>query len=348
MKDDFVGHPPGILKEITDHIHRRAFQLQPEHAIAAALSLTATVLGRRFCSESGLQTNLFLLSVGPDSTGKRRSMRTVAEILEATGLEHLLVWGELADRDALIARVAQRLSILLQYNSLTMVTELLGLNQLDEEANNILAELVELHDNAATGVTCGIASDKIMRISSIKHPCVNVHTSMTGDRMSLALKASVEAVQFLNRALIVDASMASRGNQRHRRSLNYVPVPILDWISLVTDEGSIAPENYEPKRVVKTPEADRLFNRFKTEIAGKRSVALGSETVSPWAYALEQTDKIALIAACAEDPNQPIVAEQHVWWAIGFVRYCAELLDCRLAFEASHSRLADFSSSVVN
>ena len=338
-RSDLFGNPPGILKDIADHVQRRSFLLQPEHAVAAALSLAATVLGRRYCSEEGLQTNLYLLSVGPDAGGKRRSMSTVEEILEAAGLDHLLT-GELADQEALIARVSERKSLLLQFNSLSTLTTMLAMDNLNRRDLGILVNLTELYEAATSRFHPPDHGGEQDSNAGIDHPCVNVHTALTDDGLIRALHASSPARSFLSRFVIVPISQPD--DHDRIASENEAPESILEWIrSAVGNEASGA---YAPIQVPKTPEAGALFEHFAREIDDHRQT--GKDF--PWGQALEQADKLSLVAACADELNQLSVTEQHARWAIGFVRHCAELLDNRLAFEASHSGLAGLGAHAVH
>ncbi len=156
---------------------------------------------------------------------------------------------------------------------------------------------------------------------------------MTGDQLSITMKTSPEAAQLFNRFVIVEAS--ARQHKHPERKMNKISTQILDWIRSVT--SNTVSEEYAPLRVSKMSEASQLFDQFHAEITDKTSIELGSIIISPWEHAYNQADKIATICACADNPIQPCVTEQHALWAIGFVKYCAKQFECRLTVESSHS-----------
>ena len=346
-RDDIIGNPPGILKEISDYLQLKSFGLMREHAIAAALSLVASVLGRRYCNEDGQQTNLYLLSVGPDATGKRCSMRTVEEILENSGLEFLLT-GELADQEALIARVSERKNLLLQFNALSTLMTMLAIDNLDRRDIGLINNLTELFDTAASRFYLpdhGVEQDIN---ASVDHPCVNVHIALTAEGLFVVLASSSIVERFLNRFLIVP-NWASGIADKFASEIE-VPESIQRWIHSVVgdhpeaDVGNGATNAYTPTKVMKTQEAEVLFKQFERKIDKHRQ----SGKDFPWGRAREHAEKIAMIAACADNLSQPSIAEQNARWAIGFVRYCVELLDSQRAFESSHSSITGLGSHITH
>jgi len=55
----------------------------------AALSLAATVLGRCYCGETKLRTNLYLVSIGTTGSGKEHPREAIRCILNAADCDYL-------------------------------------------------------------------------------------------------------------------------------------------------------------------------------------------------------------------------------------------------------------------
>lgn len=63
-----------LVGEVRDWLQSSCHDLPPSIALGAALAFVGALKGRKFCTDTNLRSNLFILSVAPSGTGKTRAM----------------------------------------------------------------------------------------------------------------------------------------------------------------------------------------------------------------------------------------------------------------------------------
>ena len=85
--------PEGVLAAIMNYILKNSYIEQPSFAFSAALSLIATLSGRKFEFE-GVAPNLYLLNVAPSGSGKNAPQEKIKEVLIDAKCDYLLGSGD--------------------------------------------------------------------------------------------------------------------------------------------------------------------------------------------------------------------------------------------------------------
>ena len=85
--------PEGVLAAIMTYILKNSYIEQPAFAFSAALSLVATLSGRKFEFE-GVAPNLYLLNVAPSGSGKNAPQEKIKEVLIDAKCDYLLGSGD--------------------------------------------------------------------------------------------------------------------------------------------------------------------------------------------------------------------------------------------------------------
>ena len=85
--------PEGVLAAIMTYILQNSYIEQPAFAFSAALSLLATLSGRKFEFE-GVAPNLYLLNVAPSGSGKNAPQEKIKEVLIDAKCDYLLGSGD--------------------------------------------------------------------------------------------------------------------------------------------------------------------------------------------------------------------------------------------------------------
>ena len=83
----------GVLAAIISYILKNSYIEQPAFAFSAALSLIATLSGRKFEFE-GVAPNLYLLNVAPSGSGKNAPQEKIKEVLIDAKCDYLLGSGD--------------------------------------------------------------------------------------------------------------------------------------------------------------------------------------------------------------------------------------------------------------
>lgn len=81
-------HPGGFVEEVMNYINDTAVCEQPMFALAAALTLTGILIGRKAEADDGTRSNLYVMAIGASSSGKNQPLKAIADLLDAGGLSH--------------------------------------------------------------------------------------------------------------------------------------------------------------------------------------------------------------------------------------------------------------------
>jgi len=324
---DNLYNPPGILKDILDYILQTAYIPQPPFALNAALSLTSTVLGRRFCGETKLRTNLYLVSVGTTGSGKEHPREAIRFILDSANCDYFDGGENIASGQGLLTRVSMNPSILFQLDEFGLWMKSLQQRNSGRYNGEIMPTLMKLYTSTNTKYKgTEYANQRERPRADLMFPCVNIHATTTGETFYAALSSSEVVNGCLNRLLVVDTTNMPEGEERE--TIEDIPVPqeIIDWIETVNKheklQGNLkGHSDHNPTRVSKSPEASKLFRQFLRESKARRKAAKKLETVYILRRMFEKADKIATVCACAEDLDRLIVTKKHAEWAIQFVTY---------------------------
>jgi hypothetical protein len=92
-KNNELPHAQGAIKILQDNILANSWIKQPDLALGAALSLIATLVGRKFIF-GGLAPNLYVLNIAPSGSGKDAPQSQIKKYLTDIGCDHLLGSGD--------------------------------------------------------------------------------------------------------------------------------------------------------------------------------------------------------------------------------------------------------------
>ena len=323
VPDDLLT-PPGILSDVARYISDSAGRAQPVFSVVAALSLCGLIIGRRYGTETGLRSNLYLVSVGPTGCGKNHPRSAIKKILASANLSGLLGGEELASGQALLTRVQLSPNVLFQLDEFGLLMQSIQSPTAGNHLAGILTNLIKLF-SSASDVYFGTeyANQEHRPRVDIEYPCVHVHATTTGETFYDALGSGHVVSGYLNRLLVCETDISRP--ERKRASITDVPPCVLEWIHHIQHRQSehnlqgIHPGT--PFVVRKDPDAARAFLDLDTLIDAEMAATRGTGLDALWNRVWEHADKIALVVACADAPEEPVVKARHADWAIRFVLF---------------------------
>jgi|GEM_PF-1037173 hypothetical protein len=320
---------PGFVENVIDFNLAGAFRPQPALALAGALTLLATLTGRKIADRQGSRTNLYCLGVCGTSQGKERAREVNKEILCASGLDSLLGPESFASAPGLFNAVALQPAILFQLDEIGRYLKTMGDAAKSPHLYNIVTVLMRMFTSSST-IYKGDAYADSKRNVTINQPHACVYGTTTPDVLYGALTSDNLTDGFLSRVLIFEGGDTSS----RRIDKPGIPSQLVRqakwWGAFKPGGGNLESQNPQPMIVEATPEALQVLDDLRTwsEEEQKR---MGEPLGLLWPRAVEKANKLALLYACSVNASLPFIEAVAAQWAVDVVKH----LTARLVFLAS-------------
>lgn len=325
--------PGGIVQKIADWIIQTAQKPQPILALAAALSVVGTVLGRKVSTTTGLRTNYYLVGVAGTSAGKDHGRKCIKVLFQAAGLSELLGGEELASGSALLARAADHPSSLFQIDELGLMLKAVATKGAGPHLASIVTNLMKLFSSAGT-VYHGTeyADRKTKERKDIPYPCVGLHGTTTPETLWPALGSQDVLSGYLNRMIILFVP-DKRVAKNYDVGIGQPPDEIIEWMKAARELqcGILGLDPASPIELKFPGMAGQIFREFDEWIENRMEETKASGLAPLWGRAWEHAAKLALGMACAryDAPTLKQVASgggleidpTSAQWAVDFVKF---------------------------
>ena len=332
--------PAGMVGTIVQHILATSHQPQPELAVAAALCLCATVLGRRVATSTGLRTNLQIIGVAKTAAGKEHARKINKDILLASRSGEFIGGEEIASGQGLVSRIAAHPVSLFQIDEFGLFLQAVQNPNAGSHKAEIVNNFIKMF-SAATSVYYGTeyADQRTRPRVDIPHPCVVLYGTTTPETFFPALGSAHVASGYLNRMLV--CMSPEKRPVRLRAGWVAPPQSIIDWVEsakTLSDKsgGNISGSAENPVRIGESKTAAKAFDDFQAEIDRRLEEADKSGNAALWGRAWEHAAKIAVVIELGNNLESRSVSGESATWAIEFVRHWT----CVMADEIS-ARVAD-------
>lgn len=211
---DWVA-PGGLLGAIADWIVETTPR-RPNRpmALAAAISIVGTVLGRHLAGPTRSGTHLYIACIGETAAGKDRPMQAIGEILDAAGLGFLVISGKFKSDVALENAIADNpcsVAIIDEIGQ-QLFASIMGRKAGTHQAN-IGAILRETWPRSFREIATSCSAAR--KGHKIKSPAFSIYGASTVDEFYASLSGAAVDNGFINRFLIIKAAKRARGGVRH-------------------------------------------------------------------------------------------------------------------------------------
>lgn len=324
-----LGHPPGLIGELSEYFHSTAIRPVKEVALAAALAFVGGIVGRTYnISSTGL--NQYIILLAKTGTGKEGALAGIEHLLgivrpQVPVIDQFLGPSAFASGQAVIKALGRHpcfVSVLGEFG--------LTLQQLSDyraNAATVMLRKVLLDLYAKSGWSRSLRptvySDSSKDTSSIKAPNVTILGESTPETFFDGLDIS-----HILEGLIPRFSIIEYKGGRPRRNRMYGGGPtdelVRKVISMVITSQTIASNNVCCH--VKTSEAAMvLFDEFD-EIADYQ-INEGTEMARElWNRAHLKALKMGALIAVGCDQKEPVICADVARWAIAFVERDIQVL----------------------
>lgn len=327
MPDDLTA-VPGFIGDVMRFNLDGAHKPQPVLALAGALSLLATLTGRKITDTQGTRTNLYAIGVSGTSTGKQRAREINKDLLFAAGLESMIGAESIGSAQGLVNEVVAQPAILFQLDEMGRYLKTMS-DSREPHLYNIISVFMRMFtDSGSIFRSDAVVDPKRIKTIHNPHPCI--YGTTTREALYNALTIDSLHDGFLSRVLVFEGD---DGIAKRRIEKPTLPASLIEQARFwggFNPGGNLSSANPRPLIVQATPAAGRIFAGFD-EAAEADQRQLGEPLGALWPRATEKANKLALLYACSENPHSPIVTDAAATWAVELVSY----LTTRLVFLSS-------------
>ncbi|MEP0060447.1 DUF3987 domain-containing protein [Rhodopirellula bahusiensis] len=296
-----------FLSQVISHNLETSFKQQPAFALAGALALTASLIGRKVKDEFGTRPNIQAISVGPTTCGKDHARQLNKKILSLSG-NGAIAGSEKVTSDAAIYRALQESpSMLAQYDEFGRFLKTTNSASSSPWLFNVVTAMMELY--TSTSDIAYKPKDYADRRNNIEinQPCLVLHGTSTPDAIYEAFGASAVEDGFLGRCLIFESKLQPKRQMRPEKEIPESVIKTAEFWKDFTGfgKGNLAGTNPNPATVETTTEAAGIFESFY-ELSHLHTTA--QQAGYPlWGRAEQKARQVALVLACGFNYEAPLI-----------------------------------------
>lgn len=319
---------PGFISDIIEHNLRGAYREQPVLALAGAISLLAVLTGRKVTDTQGTRTNLYCVSLAGTSMGKERARVVNKEILHEAGLERLIGAESIGSSQGLVASVVANPAILFQLDEIGRYMKTMR-DAKDAHLYGVVSVLMRMFTDAGTFFKSDALAD-MKRAYTIPQPCACIYGTSTKEAFYDALTLDSLQDGFLSRVLIFEGDDEAAKRYVSKPELPRHIVEQAAWWGNFNPGGNLSHVNPKPLVVPMTASARAIMYEYDST-AQFEERRLGKPIGCVWPRVVEKANKLALLYACSESPQSPVITDAAALWATELTSHLTQML----AFQAS-------------
>lgn len=303
-------NPPGVLSAIIDYTLRTSIYPQPELALAGAISLLATVTGRKLTDTYGTRTNVYVLGLAPSGSGKEQARRTNKVLLQLSGASSMIGNERLGSAAGLITSVSESPAVLMQIDEIGRLLMTMKHPEKAPHLYNIGTVLMQLYACSDT-LWIGDAYADAKRVRRIEQPHAVLYGTATPEGFWESLTTENITDGLLGRVLAIESAAGYSDPQKPERC--DPPSGLVDairwWVQYQPGGNmqSVGGEHAtpDPLCVEYSPEAAERFEGHMAAIAQRRKDD-DPKAAAIWSRSAGKAGKLSLIFAASRCPCTPL------------------------------------------
>lgn len=336
MLPEFVANAPGMLGEIADWINATAAKPQPEFAVAAAIAVGATLMGRRFetYAEPAQFTSLYFILMAESGEGKDHPQKAVVKIIDRAGQRNLLGGSGYTSAAGVMSALLNKPSHVSIMDEFGQLLKTAGKNG-SQNTDSALTKLMEVFSSPNGQLTSQQYSTMLLNkkdaaeagSKTIYNPAITLVCATTPGVFFKALGEDDISGGLLGRFLLIQSNIPRRLSEMPER--RELPDAIVDWCKEIVAEHSAGADLRDltdpnvPATTVKMeyhPECRVLLREFEEAIRVRQNAMDDNAVIL--ARSREKAMRLSMIVAKAINaPRDNLIRADAVSWAIKYVKH---------------------------
>jgi len=316
---------PGLVSAVMDFTLANAPYPNVGLAFCGALALQSYLCGRKVCDPGDLRPNIYLLALASSGTGKDFPRKVNARALFEIG--HVAALGDkFASGEGIQDALARTSAMLFQNDEMDGVLRQINLDR-ENKRESIPNILLTLYTSANDVYPMRVKAGQ-KEAAHIDQPHLTLFGTATPQYFYESLSQRMLTNGFFARLIIVD--IGKRGEGQTPGSPRNLPEAILQiarwWGEFQpgSRRANLLELHPEPRVVPWTTEAEEAFTALQRQTEKEYDDAheRNDEVARvAWSRTHENAKKLALLHACSENHEDPVIALSAVEWATAFAMH---------------------------
>jgi len=323
-----------VLGEIIEAMVRSARRPNRRLALAAALPLLGTVIGRRVSGPTQSGTHLYVISTGETGIGKQHYLSAIERFAMDAGLGRHLGPSQFMSLGAIVKFMARAPLSICPQDEFGAILKKITHPKASGHELAISAVLREAWGRSFQP----FRTPEYSTTSSveIKAPALSLFAATTADELFEGLKGRDMVNGFMNRFLVIDAGArtpeADPSSNLRDEAARLAPIIAKAYRIGMSAKGNMAGlvdknGDSDPEPFVVPWQSQAAHDAYMDLSAEcERRMSDGSDGGKLFARTAEIALRIATIRACGDDITAPMVTIDHMEWASRLALQSAELL----------------------
>jgi len=316
---------PGLVAEVMEFTLANAPYPNVGLAFCGAMALQSYLCGRKVQTVDDLRPNIYLLALASSGTGKDFPRKVNSRVLFEIG--HISALGDkFASGQGIQDALLRSNAMLFQNDEMDGVLRQINFDR-DNKLESIPNILLTLYTSADAVYPIRVKAGQKEALS-IDQPHLTLFGTATPQYFYESLSQRMLTNGLFARMMIVD--IGKRGRGQRPGSARHVPDSVLQkarwWAEYQPGRagGNLHQLHPDPRPVPLTPEAEEAVDRLQRmgEDEYAKADAAGDEmSRTAWSRTCENAKKLALLYACSENHENPIIGLPAVEWATEFAMH---------------------------
>ena len=319
-------HVPGFIEQVMDFTLAHAPYPNVGLAFCGALALQSYLAGRKVQTSTDLRPNLYLLALASSGTGKDYPRKVNSRVLFEIG--HIAALGDkFASGQGIQDALLRSPAMLFQNDEMDGVLRQINFDK-ENKHESIPNILLTLYTSANDVYPIRVKANQ-KEMAHVDQPHLTLFGTATPQYFYEALSHRMLTNGLFARMIIVD--IGKRGRGQLPGSVRNLPAPLLQtarwWAEYSPGKraaGNLYGIHPEPRVVPFTPEAEHALGELQRmgEDEWDRAHDAGDEPAqTAWSRTCENATRMALLYACSENHEDPVIGLPAVEWATAFAMH---------------------------
>lgn len=304
---------PGLVNDMQAWINACAIRRQPIFAFAASLAFAGLLMGRKVQSQTGLRTNLLIISLGDSAAGKNEARNCIRKALYETDNQHLIGAETIGSESGLLDElVKQGGHVIYQLDEIGHALMAMTSKKAQGWLSAVIPTLMKLQSSAGQtwiGKSLKQTKDNTGR-ADIEDPIVCVYATSVPGKYYQSIDYSNIEDGFVPRFLIFETNDPFPLTN-YNRETGSLPDNIREHVEIwthTTRRGMVRRPSTDGARVVRhTTDSMHVMRHFETMVQKEYKANKEKRLHAVWGRAQATAEQLALLFTCSQNPEADFI-----------------------------------------